>query len=30
MIYRYMRMDAYIILDERDLANNNNNRIQKQ
>ena len=29
-----MRMDAYIILDERDLANNNNNnnnnRIQKQ
>ena len=25
MIYRYMRMDAYIILDERDLANNNNN-----
>ena len=29
MIYRYMRMDAYIILDERDLANkiNNNNRI---
>ena len=30
MIYRYM--DAYIILDERDLANkiNNNNRIQKQ
>ena len=28
MIYRYMRMDAYIlILDERDLANNNNNNI---
>ena len=35
MIYRYMRMDAYITLDERYLAktnnnNNNNNRIQKQ
>ena len=29
MIYSYMRMDAYIILDRRDLAktNNNNNRI---
>ena len=27
MIYRYMRMDAYIILDERDLANNNNNAL---
>ena len=27
MIYRYMRMDAYIILDERDLANNNNNNV---
>ena len=30
MIYRYMRMNAYIILDESDLAktnNNNNNRI---
>ena len=25
MMYRYMGMDAYIILDERDLANNNNN-----
>ena len=41
MIYNYMRMDAYIILDGRDLAktttttttttnNNNNNRIQIQ